>query len=120
MTDFDNEDKQEKRLEEMRKKEEEDVVRILATKYGLNFIDLKPIPINTDALRLIPEDLAREGKIAVYEKVAKKIQVALFSPKNEKAIVILKKLESEGYKLQISMATTESLEKAWARYKDLS
>lgn len=120
MADFDNELKQEKRLEELRKKEEEDVIRILATKYGLNFIDLKPIPINTDALRLIPEDLAREAKVAVFDKVGKKIQVAIFSPKNDKASIILNKLEGEGYKLQVSMATTASLEKAWDRYKDLS
>lgn len=120
MANFDNEDKQEKRLEELRKKEEEDVVRILSTKYGLNFIDLKPIPINTDALRLIPEEIAREAKIAVYEKIGKKIQVALFSPKNEKAVIVLKKLEEEGYKPQVSMTTNVSLEKAWDRYKDLS
>jgi type IV pilus assembly protein PilB len=120
MSDFANEEKQEKRLEELRRKEEEDVVRILATRYGLNFIDLKPIPINTDALRLIPEDLAREAKIAVFDKVGKKIQVVVFSPKNEKAAIILKNLEAEGYKLQISMTTTASLEKAWERYHDLS
>lgn len=120
MTDFDNEEKQEKRLEELKKREEEDVVRILSTKYGLNFVDLKPIPINTDALRLIPEEVAREAKIAAFDKVGKKIQVALFSPKNDKATIILKKLEEEGYKLQISMATNASLEKAWDRYKDLS
>lgn len=120
MTDFANEEKQEKRLEELRKKEEEDVIRILATRYGLNFIDLKPIPINTDALRLVPETLAREAKLAVFEKVGKKVQVAVFSPKNDKASIILKNLEDNGYKLQISMATTASLEKAWDRYHDLS
>jgi type IV pilus assembly protein PilB len=120
MSDFTNEEKQEKRLEELRKREEEDVVRILATKYGLNFIDLKPVPINTDALRLIPEDLAREAKIAAFDRVAKKIQIAVFSPKNDKAAIILNKLEADGYKLQISMATTASLEKAWERYHDLS
>ena len=120
MTDFGDEVKQEKRLGELRRKEEEDVVRILAVRYGLNFIDLKPISINTDALKLIPEELAREAKIAVFDKVAKKLQVAVFSPKNDKAVIILNNLEAEGYKLQINMATTASLEKAWERYKDLS
>ena len=120
MSDFADKEKQERRLEELRKKEEEDVVRILATRYGLNFIDLKPIPINTDALRLIPEDLAREAKIVAFDKIAKKLQIAVFSPKNEKAAIILNKLEADDYKLQISMTTTASLEKAWARYHDLS
>ncbi len=120
MTDFDNDPKQDKRLEELRRKEEEDVVRILSTKYGLNFIDLKPVPINTDALRLIPEELSREAKIVVFDRAGKKIQVALFSPKNDKAAAILRKLEEEGYKAQVHMATTASLEKAWERYADLS
>ena len=120
MPDFANEEKQEKRLLELRKKEEEDVVRILATRYGLNFIDLKPISINTDGLKLIPEDIAREAKIAIFDKVAKKLQVAVFSPKNDKAVIILNNLEAEGYKLQVNMATTASLEKAWEKYKDLS
>ncbi len=120
MTDFSNEEKQEKRLEELRKKEEEEVIQILATRYGLNYIDLKVISINTEALRLVPEELAREAKLAVYEKVAKKIKVAVFSPKNDKAIIILNKLEADGYKIQTSMTTTASLMKAWDRYKDLS
>ena len=120
MSDFADKEKQERRLEELRKKEEEEVIRILATKYGLNFIDLKPVPINTDALRLIPEDIAREAKVAAFDRIAKKIQIAVFSPKNEKAAIILNKLEADGYKLQISMATNASLEKAWDRYHDLS
>ena len=72
MSDFADENKQKIRLDEFRKKEEEDVVRILSARYGLNFIDLKPVVINTDALRLIPEELAREAKIAVFDKISKK------------------------------------------------
>jgi type IV pilus assembly protein PilB len=120
MIDFSNEEKQKERLEELRKKEEEDVVRILATRYGLNFIDLKTISINTDALRMIPEDIAREAKIALFDKIGKRIQAAVFSPKNEKATILLNKLTADGFRVQTSMTTTASLEKAWDRYKDLS
>lgn len=120
MTYFADEEKQDKRLEELRKKEEEDLVRILATRYGLNFIDLKQMSINTDALRLIPEELAREAKMAIFDRIGKKIQAVVLSPKNEKAVQILKNLETDGYKIQTSMGTTASLEKAWERYHDLS
>ena len=120
MADLADDKKQEERVAEFRRKEEDDVIRILATKYGLNFIDLKVVPINTEALRLIPEELAREAKMAAYEKVGKKVQVAIFSPKNEKAAIILNKLTEDGYQVQTSMSTTASLEKAWDRYKDLS
>ncbi len=120
MSNFADEEKQNIRLEDLRKKEEEDVIRILATRYNLNYIDLGPISINTDALRLIPEELAREGKLAVFNKIDKKLQIAVFSPKNEKAVNIINKLIAEGFKPQISMTTTASLEKAWQKYKDLS
>jgi type IV pilus assembly protein PilB len=120
MSNFADEEKQKIRLEDLRKKEEEDVIRILATRYNLNYIDLGPININTDALRLIPEELAREGKIVAFNKTDKKLQIAVFSPKNEKAVNIINKLIAEGYKLQISMTTTASLEKAWGKYRDLS
>src|SRR3990172_12145899 len=113
MTDFADEEKQDRRLEELRKKEEEDVVRILATKYGLDFIDLKQIPINTDALKIVNEDIARDAKLAVYDKVDKKLKIVIFSPKNEKAAIIIKQLEYAGYKVDTAMATTVSLEKAW-------
>lgn len=120
MSNFADEEKQDIRLAELRRKEEEDVVRILATRYGLNFIDLKSMSINTEGLKLIPEELAREAKIAVFDKIGKKIQVAVFSPKNDKAIIILNKLEADGYKTQTSMTTNASLEKAWDKYKDIS
>ena len=120
MADLGEEKKRDLRLEELRKKEEEDVVRILANKYGLNFIDLRPIPINAEALKIVKEDVAREAKLAVYDKVDKKLKMAIFSPKNDKATIINKQLEFAGYRPEISMATTESLEKAWDRYKDLS
>lgn len=120
MSNFPDEEKQKQRLDELRRKEEEDVVRILATRYGLNFIDLKTIPINADALKIVTEDMAREAKLAVYDKVGKKLKIVLFSPKNEKATIIIKQLEYAGYKTEISMTTTASLEKAWNSYKDIS
>ncbi|MEI6528051.1 MAG: GspE/PulE family protein [bacterium] len=120
MSDFADETKQEKKLEELRKKEEEDIVRLLSTKYGLDFIDLHLIPINADALNIIKEDVSREAKIVCYDKIGKRLKMAILSPKNEKAVAIIKQLEYAGYKTEISMTTTSSLEKAWDRYKDIS
>ena len=119
MVDFD-EDKQKKRLEEMRKIEEEDVSRILAGKYGLNYIDLGPIAINSDAIRIVGEEEARMANVAVFDAVAKKIQVAVLSPQNEKTQALIKILETNGYYPTMHMVSKASLEKAWSRYKDLS
>ncbi|MFA6797114.1 MAG: GspE/PulE family protein [Candidatus Paceibacterota bacterium] len=119
MVDFD-EEKQEKRLEEMRKNEEEDVARILAKKYGYQYIDLGPISINNDAVRIIREEEAKITNLAIFDIVNKKIQVAILSPNNEKTIALIKKLENEGYFPFVYMVSKKSLEKAWKRYKDFS
>jgi len=119
MVDFD-ESKQNKRLEEMRKNEEEDVSRILAGRYGYNYLDLSAIPINSDALRILNEEEARASNVAVFDMVGKKIQVAIISPNDEKTISILNRLSTDGYFPVVHMVSKKSLEKAWSRYKDLS
>ena len=119
MVDFD-EDKQNKHLEEMRKNEEEDVSRILAGRYGYNYLDLGAIPINSDALRILNEEEARASNTAVFDMVGKKIQIAIISPNDEKTIAIINRLSGDGYFPVVHMVSKRSLEKAWSRYKDLS
>lgn len=119
MVDF-NEDKQNRHLEEIRKKEEEEVAQILAKKYDLNYLDLSPISINSDALKIIPEDEARLSNVAIFEERDKKIQIALLSPGNEKTLAIINRLKEEGYFPVLNVVSKASLEKAWERYKDIS
>ena len=47
---------EEKRIEFLRKREEEEAVQILSQKYGVEYVDLSLVAINTDALRLIPKE----------------------------------------------------------------
>jgi len=119
MTDF-NEDKQNSRLDEIRKKEEEDVAQILARRHNLTYINLYPVPINTDALRLIEEADARAGKMAVFNLMGKKIDVALVSVDNPSTKQILDQLERKGFEPRLFMVSPLGLEKAWSRYADLS
>jgi type IV pilus assembly protein PilB len=119
MVDFD-EEKQNKRLEDMRKNEEEDVSRILAGRYGYNYLDLSAIPINSDALRILNEEEARAANVAIFDIVSKKIQIAIISPNDEKTVSVINRLSGEGYVPIIHMVSKKSLEKAWSRYKDLS
>ena len=119
MVDFD-ETKENKRLDEMRKNEEEDIVKILAARYGYNYLDLGPIRVNSDALRIINQEEARESNIAIFDMVGKKLEVAIISPNNEKTVSILNRLSAEGYFPTVFMVSKKSLEKAWEQYKDLS
>lgn len=115
-----DEEKQDKKLGEFRKKEEEDLAQIVAHRNGLEYANLTLIPINMDALRLVPEKEAREAKVATTSLVGKKVKLAVTSPTNEKIPELVDGLTRKGFEVTIIVVSTASLEKAWARYSDLS
>ncbi len=119
MIQFD-EDKQNRKLNDLLHKEEEDLIQILSAKYGVEYVNLMGTPVNTDALRLIPEEAARASKTAGFALINKKIKVAARNPQDEKVLAICADLTTKGYQPEIYITSTQSLEKAWKIYKDLS
>ena len=115
-----NEEKQNKKLEELRQREEENLAQILSVKYGIDYIDLTRVSINTDALRLVPESKAREVEVAPFNKVGKKLSVAVRSPNKQAAKDIVSELTDQGYVVSLYMVSLQSLTRAWDMYKDLS
>lgn len=116
---FDDKKRQQK-ISELRQKEEEDLAKILSEKYGLPYIDLSGITIDTDGLRLIPEDLSQKTKSAIFDLTGKKIRIAVLSPRKEETEYLIKDLENRGYVVNPYIVSNQSLEKAWSRYKDIS
>src|SRR6185312_8172214 len=119
MVQFD-EERQDERLDYLRKKEEESLASTLSERYGVPYLDLASHPINIDALRLIKEDDARAAEVAIFDVTDKKVAVALLSPDNPKAIAVVEDLKTRGYEPEIYMVSHQSLNKVWDRYKDLS
>jgi type IV pilus assembly protein PilB len=115
-----DEEKQNKKLDELHKKEEEELARILSAKYGISYVDLTSVSIDTGALSLVTEDLSRKALLAPFHIVGKKIFVAVHSPKNKETEFALADLERQGYFIVIYMTSMASLMHAWERYKDLS
>ena len=115
-----NEDKQNRKVADLLKREEEELVQLLSAKYGIEYVDLTVVSINTDALRLIDEKISRENKIAGYALIDKKVKVAVRNPEGEKVSEIIADIKKKGYEPILSIASTASLEKAWLAYKDLS
>lgn len=114
-----NENEQDKKIQEIRGKEEESFVERVAKKFNLQYIDLTGSSIETDALKLIPEDDARRAQIAAFNITGKDLHVAVKSPNLPETKKILEKLEKE-YTLGVYLVSNRSLEKAWGRYKDIS
>lgn len=115
-----DEDKQNLRLNLLRLEEEEKSVQLVSEKYGLPYIDLTRVPINTDGLRLIPEEEARANNMAVFDIIGKRISIAIHSPGFAPTIQSIRDLQHKGYETAVFLASKHSIEKAWDRYKDLS
>jgi len=118
MATFDD-SRQEEQTNLLRAKEEEDLARILSQKYGVSYADLSQQSINVDALRLLSADEARTGLLAPFERVDKRLSVAVKSPENDATKNVLAKLAEQGYEVKLYMTSMASLERAWSRYREL-
>lgn len=114
------EDKQNRRVNDLLKREEEQVVQILSAKHGLEYIDLSVAPVTGDALRLIEEPTARQAKMAAFSLTDRKVKIAVRNPEDEQTIAVINSLREKAYTPTIYVTSTVSLEKAWTGYKDLS
>ncbi len=118
MVNFD-EEKQEERISGLKKHEQEHLAQRLAERSGLPYADLSLFSLKTGAISLIPEETARDGHLAVFDKVNKRIKVGILSPEYEKTKNALRGLENEGFILEVFIVSEESLRIAWDIYKDL-
>lgn len=108
------------KLAELRAREEEDLARVLSEKYGLPYTDLAIVPINMDALRVIPKERAQEASAVAFEKTGKHLSVALRSPSTDALARLLTDLAAQGYIVKSFLASAASIALALARYEDLS
>ncbi len=115
-----DEDKQNRRVTDLHHKEEEELVQLLAGKYGVEYVNLLTVPISADALRLVDEKTSRDSQVAGYALVDKKVKLAARNPQDQHVKAVVDDLAKKGYTADIYITSTQSLEKAWKVYKDVS
>ena len=115
-----NDTEEEKRVDFLRKREEEELAQTLSHKYGVEYVDLSLVAVNVDALRIIPQAEAQDCEAAAFGKVGKKLSVAVRAPESSKVKTLVQKLIEQGYEVTLFMCSQESLKRAYQRYADLS
>src|SRR3989338_9878444 len=115
-----NDQEQQKRVEFLKRREEEDLAQILSKKYGVEYVDLSLVAVNVDALRLISEKDSKEAEAAEFGHIGKRLSVAVRAPENPKVKALVSKLQDMGYEVTLYMCSQESLKRAYQRYADLS
>ena len=120
MADFDNE-KSNKKVEEIRNEEEERLVETLARdKYHMPSINLASVPIENSALQVVSEDIAKRLHIGPFKLLGKNLHIAVLSPDNDEVASIKSDLIRQGYVPSFYMASHASLRKILDRYQELS
>ncbi|MFT7507641.1 MAG: type II secretory ATPase GspE/PulE/Tfp pilus assembly ATPase PilB-like protein [Acidimicrobiales bacterium] len=106
------------RMDEIRRKEEDNLIKSLAIQYGYDHIDLRGATIDPAAIKLVPEQEAHTGNLVVFTTVRKRLSIAIRNPNNPDTQNTLRSLREKGYEVTIFMTSTTSLEHAWQRYHD--
>ncbi len=107
-------------LADLRKDEEEELVKVLSDKYGLPYIDLRGIAPEPDAMQMIKEEEARAAGLVPFKVVGRKLYIATLSPNNQKLEELLRPLETRGSELLLFLCSHASLEHVLSRYADLN
>src|SRR6185437_11494317 len=115
-----NDTEEEKRLDFLRKREEEELAQVLSRKYGVDYVDLSLVAVNADALRVVPEAVSRDAEAAAFGRVGKRLSLAVRAPENPKVKALVRQLQNQGYEVTVFMCSQESLKRAYALYADLS
>jgi len=109
---FNEDTPQFEKMKKIRQRAEERMVKTFAKKYGLKYINLIGRTINTDALKLIPEERARKANMAAYDIKDKKIFIAMRSPLPKLVQDEIASLKRKGFEVETLLTSMKSLEKA--------
>lgn len=107
-------------LDDIRREEEEELVKILSDKYGLPYIDLRGIAPEPDAMQLYTESEATLSGSVPFKVIGKKLYIATLSPENETMHKLLDEMEAKHYEIMLFMCSHASLYHVTSRYIDLN
>jgi len=116
MPDFPD-DKARRKLDQLRHKEAEDSTRALARRRRMPYVDLSTLPIEIDALRILPEEVAHRGELAAFQIAGTRIKIAVRNPDTEDTAAVLKALSAQRYTYDLYLASVYSIERAWDFYR---
>jgi type II secretory ATPase GspE/PulE/Tfp pilus assembly ATPase PilB-like protein len=113
-------DAEDAKLAQVRAREEEDLARVLSEKYDLPYTDLAIIPINMDAVRVIPHDDAAAARAIAFDKNGVHLSLGIVDPTNDDLTRVLAEVATQGYTVEKYLMSQISLDLALKRYEDLS
>lgn len=106
-------------FEEFRIKEEERVAEELAKALGVLYYDLTLVKPEIEALKEMPQDLARKTKSIPIKKEGNSLTIGVIDPFNEDFVNLKKTLEEKGLKINLAIISPRSFDLGLEEYKFL-
>src|SRR3989344_4790414 len=91
----------EKKLAKLNREAEEREAQKKSSKGGYRYADLIKMPVNIEALAIIPEEVAQKSKVAAIEARERRLVLAIFDPDYQETKKVIDDLKSQEYKLSI-------------------
>ena len=116
---FKGEQKEKELLIKVRREEEENRAKLLAEKVDFPYLNLAFIPIESDALKLIPKEKAEKTKAVIINREVKTLHLAVLNPDDKETQSLIAELQKSGYMIKIFIVSQNSLQKALSHYPPL-
>lgn len=107
-------------LESVHREEEEELVKALATQYGLEYVNLRGYTINPDAINTLNKDEAAASQVIPFDKTFQSLSVAVRNPNNPKTQHTVEKLQKLDLEVSLFLCSSASIAHGLERYDDQS
>lgn len=98
--------------------EEKDTLR-KAEALNISYVNIGKTPMNPDYMKLIPFEDSKKGQIVSFFKFGDKLRVAVVDPNAEDTKRVLDNLRSQGFKLNINLASQSGVMEVVEKYNTL-
>lgn len=104
-------------LAKIRREGEERQAQRVAQQFGIPYFDVKTMPVQTDALALVPEEKARKLNVAPFYLQKDTVSLAVLNPESSKTKSLISELQNQGYLVKLFAASESALKQVWEKYK---
>ena len=94
--------------------DEEAIAQVLTVQYGFPFLPLSNYEVDTEVLKIIPENVARQFMLIPIDRMGETLTVAMSNPLNQQAIEDLEMVT--GCNILVFVSTTTEIRKAIDHY----
>lgn len=109
----------EQKLSDIGQKEQELTAGNLAKEFGLPYSDLHGLPIDPEALNMIPAEQAHEAQAAPVQTKGSTVIVVVTDPRNKEAQALLEEMGQRFKDVRTILVSPNSMAKILSRYEQL-